>query len=94
MYIVQGVYHKTAVTSFPELGYATKTLTVLVVLQRDATALVMKTVMPSYIMVLLGTLSYWIDPFAAAPARIALLITCLLTQVRMTLVVCCSVANY
>jgi hypothetical protein len=83
MYDIVGVYHKTGLQNYPELGFKQKTLSVLIILKRESFALICKTVMPSFVIVMLCTLSYWLDPFGAAPARISLLITCLLTQVSL-----------
>jgi len=80
LFKIKGIYHNTQITSYDFVGYKVKRLTVQIILVRENMSIMMKSVVPSMIVVLLSTLSYWLDPYNASPARITLCITCLLTQ--------------
>jgi len=68
---------------YPEVGLTYSSLKAAVLLYRDVTNFFAKLVLPVFLIVLISTLSYWIDP-EVAPARVGLSITCVLTQVAFS----------
>merc|ERR1711871_206069 len=82
-YDVKRSFHRRRDVVYPEVGLSYSALETSVLLYRDVTNFFAKLILPVFLIVLISTLSYWIDP-EVAPARVGLSITCVLTQVAFS----------
>merc|ERR1712146_158527 len=82
-YDIRTVSHSSKQVIYPEVGLTYSSLKIGVLLYREVTNFFAKLVLPVFLIVLISTLSYWIDP-GVAPARVGLSITCVLTQVAFS----------